>query len=230
MEMGILTGRTDTHLVSLEGSTTRVHRDMAPAFRALRDEAATAGFDLRIVSAFRDYATQLRIWNDKATGKRPLLDDRSRPLEFASLRPEQIVFAILRWSALPGASRHHWGSDIDVVDGRAMPEGYKVQLVPAEVEAGGLFAPLHDWLDGALPRFGFFRPYAEDRGGVSPERWHLSYRPVAEPCFAAYDLPVLETVLRTGDMALKDVALANAKTIFQRYVRNITPPSHVGAV
>ena len=27
--------------------------------------------------------------------------------------------------------------------------------------------------------FGFYRPYASDRGGVQPEPWHLSYAPVA---------------------------------------------------
>ncbi|MCZ8486094.1 D-alanyl-D-alanine carboxypeptidase family protein [Vibrio lentus] len=27
---------------------------------------------------------------------------------------QQKLSAILRWSALPGASRHHWGCDFDV--------------------------------------------------------------------------------------------------------------------
>ena len=26
---------------------------------------------------------------------------------------------------------------------------------------------------------GFFRPYGEDRGGVAPERWHLSFAPLS---------------------------------------------------
>jgi hypothetical protein len=29
---------------------------------------------------------------------------------------------------------------------------------------------------------GFYRPYAVDRGGVAPERWHLSYAPLAAAC------------------------------------------------
>jgi LAS superfamily LD-carboxypeptidase LdcB len=26
---------------------------------------------------------------------------------------------------------------------------------------------------------GFFKPYDQDRGGIAPEPWHISYRPVA---------------------------------------------------
>src|SRR5262249_8973775 len=162
--------------------------------RALSEAAGASGFELKVVSAFRDFATQLRIWNEKATGRRPLLDERSQPLDPARLTREQILHAILRWSAVPGASRHHWGTDFDVVAARAMPEGYRVRLVPEEVERDGLFAPFHDWLDGNLAKFGFFRPYAVDRGGVSPERWHLSYAPVAQRYYDAYDLPLFENV------------------------------------
>ena len=48
---------------------------------------------------------------------------------------------------LPGASRHHWGHDVDIYDAAAMPEGYQIQLTPEEVEGAGIFAPMHDWLD-----------------------------------------------------------------------------------
>ena len=40
------------------------------------------------------------------------------------------MVGILEWSALPGASRHHWGSEFDVFDLAALPEGYRVQLLP----------------------------------------------------------------------------------------------------
>lgn len=219
----LLTGQSDAHVAEIPGEKIRVHREVLGPLASLQDAARKAGFELLVVSGFRDYATQLRIWNEKATGKRPLLDDAARPLDVASLSPEAIVFAILRWSALPGASRHHWGTDIDVVDKRAMPEGYRVQLVPEEVEGAGLFAPFHDWLDGELERHGFFRPYREDRGGVSPERWHLSYRPLAEIYYDALTLERFTSVIQTSTMELKDTALRNAKTLFERFVRNISP-------
>jgi LAS superfamily LD-carboxypeptidase LdcB len=66
----ILTGRTDEHTVKLPQSDIAVHREVVPAFEKLQAAAKTAGFDLQIVSGFRDYASQLRIWNAKATGQR----------------------------------------------------------------------------------------------------------------------------------------------------------------
>ena len=94
--------------------------------------------------------------------------------------PKEIFEAILRWSALPGASRHHWGTDFDVIDGKRLSPEMKVALVPEEFAPGGPFCELHDWLDKNMEGFGFYRPYQTDRGGVSPERWHLSYAPLAK--------------------------------------------------
>ena len=87
------------------------------------------GFRLRLESAYRPFEKQLSIWNRKARGELALLDEFGKPME----RPqdeEELMYAILTWSALPGASRHHLGTDIDVVDGNACPEGYDVQLTP----------------------------------------------------------------------------------------------------
>ena len=89
------------------------------------------------------------------------------------------VEAILLWSALPGASRHHWGTDVDVVDRSACPPGYRPQLMTAEFAPRGIFAKLDGWLAANMGHFGFFRPYTRDRGGVLPEPWHLSYAPVS---------------------------------------------------
>src|SRR5690606_12745574 len=114
-------------------------------------------------------------------GERALLDDLGNPLNYSTLSPIEIMFSILRWSAAPGASRHHWGSDIDVYDAHTQkPE--MVKLVPSECIENGPAAPMHEWLDSLISQnaaFGFYRPYNTDLGGVSPERWHLSYSPVS---------------------------------------------------
>ena len=49
--------------------------------------------------------------------------------------------------AIPGTSRHHWGTDLDVYDAAALPADYRLELSPAEVAPGGLFDSLHRWLD-----------------------------------------------------------------------------------
>jgi LAS superfamily LD-carboxypeptidase LdcB len=225
-----LVGQSDTHLCSAEHAAiigAPIHVAAVAPLLALRSDAATAGFDLAVLSGFRSFERQLSIWNRKAVGLLPVLDSAARPLDVNAMTGAEIVFAILRWSALPGASRHHWGSDMDVYDRGATPDGYEVELVPAEVDAGGMFAPFHEWLDaritaGAAHRF--FRPYDRDRGGIAPERWHLSYSPVATECAGLLTRDLLRTTIERierADMQLKDPVLAHLDEIFDRFVINV---------
>jgi LAS superfamily LD-carboxypeptidase LdcB len=200
-----LVGRTESHLCTAADAQylgARIHGAVVEPFRQLRDQARAAGFELQVLSGFRSFHRQLSIWNRKAG----------------------LVFAILRWSALPGTSRHHWGTDIDVYDSSAKPPGYEIELVPEEVESDGMFGPLHDWLDERISTsssFGFFRPYDRDRNGVAPERWHLSHAPTAATFEAEFSLPRLRDTIRAADMELKDTVLAHLDVICQRFVLNI---------
>jgi LAS superfamily LD-carboxypeptidase LdcB len=222
-----LTGQTEQHLCSpadAERLGAPVHRDVVEPFLRLREEASKEGFDLRIDSGFRSFERQLSIWNRKATGQRAVLDSDAVPLDITKLGERELVFAILRWSALPGASRHHWGTDLDVYDEAARPEGYEMEQIPAEVNPGGRFGPLHAWLDqriAARTACGFFRPYDEDRTGVAPERWHLSYAPVAGPWLRQLTVDVLRETIELADMRLKDVVLHQLDAIYERFVTNI---------
>jgi LAS superfamily LD-carboxypeptidase LdcB len=203
-----LTGRSRGHVVELQAPRCTLHRDAVEPFLAMRGAALAAGIDLVAVSSFRDFDRQRAIWNAKFRGERPVLDRASRALDALALPAAQRVDAILWWSALPGASRHHWGSDLDVIDRAALPADATPQLVPAEFAAGGPFARLDAWLDAHLHRFGFFRPYVSDRGGVSPEPWHLSYAPVSVPAAEALTVEVLREALCAAEAA--GVAAAGA--------------------
>lgn len=187
---------------------------------ALRAEAANAGFDLKVASSYRSFERQLHIWNAKASGLRPVLDDRGLPLDISQLSERDLVYAILRWSALPGASRHHWGTDLDVYDASRMPADYQVQLTRAETEGDGVFAEFHYWLTKELAtgRFAFYRPYLEDRGGIAPEPWHLSYAPLADRYQQALTPEWLRQQLAQTDIMLKTSILDNLADIFQRFV------------
>jgi hypothetical protein len=113
-----------------------------------------------------------------------------------------------------------------VYDASAKPPDYEVELTPAEVDAGGMFAPLHEWLDTCIAEgkaFGFFRPYDRDRGGVAPERWHLSHAPIAREHARLLTPTLLRETLATTDMALADVVLRELDSIFERFVRNVAP-------
>jgi LAS superfamily LD-carboxypeptidase LdcB len=226
---GILVGQDETHLCSAEDAewlTVSVHREVVDPFRELASAAAGAGFDLAILSGFRSFDKQLSIWNRKARGELAVFDSDARALDITSLSDRELVFSILRWSALPGASRHHWGTDLDVYDAAAKPAGYEIELIPSEYQSGGMFAPLSHWLDERIANgsaFGFFRPYDRDRNGVAPERWHLSYAPLASVYARMLSLALFRRTIESADMMLKDVVLAHLDEIVARFVTNTNP-------
>lgn len=230
MDMAPLTGETERHLCSPQEARNLgvlVHADVVGPFLNLKRQATLAGFDVHILSGFRSFEKQLSIWNRKARGELPVLDSQAVPMDIRQLSERELAFAILRWSALPGASRHHWGTDLDVFDAAARPEGYEIELVPEEVDPGGMFGPLHDWLDARIASgtaFGFFRPYDEDREGVAPERWHLSCHPVAQKMERDVSPGILRGTLQRAEMELKDVVLDHLDEIVQRFVLNIGRP------
>jgi LAS superfamily LD-carboxypeptidase LdcB len=219
-----LTGRARTHIEQLEQPRVALHRDAVEAFVALRAGAAMEGIDVTPSSAFRDFHSQAQIWNRKFRGERPLYDRAGNARDHASLTEAQIVDAILVWSAVPGASRHHWGTEIDVYDRAALPDGYRVELLPGEFDRGGVFERLAVWLDTNLQRFGFFRPYDQDRGGVYPEPWHISYAPISVPALAALTPEIVADAIRTEDILGRERVLARLPEIWSTYIANVGSP------
>lgn len=213
-----LTGQTEAHLSLDAESGYLMHTAVVRPFKALRAAAREAGFDLAVASSFRSFERQRIIWNEKATGQRPVLNDAGEVLDISQWKKVDKALAILRWSALPGASRHHWGSDLDIYDRRALgPEG-RLELTSAECEEGGPFYPLHQWLDDYLPATGFYRPYAVDRGGVGREPWHISFRPVARRYEQALTPARLHAVLARTDVVLADTLLEHLDNIYTRFI------------
>jgi LAS superfamily LD-carboxypeptidase LdcB len=220
-----LTGRARTHILDLEHPRCGLHFAAATSFLAMRDAAAAAGLDLVAASSFRDFERQLHIWNAKWRGERSLLDREGRPLDAASLGEAARIDAILCWSALPGGSRHHWGTDCDVFDAAAMPQGYRVQLVSEEYAPGGLFERLTSWLDENMARFGFYRPYASAHCGAGSEPWHLSYWPVANEALEQLTLPVLRRALAGSTILGKHEVLERLPEIYTRFILAVDSPA-----
>jgi LAS superfamily LD-carboxypeptidase LdcB len=219
-----LTGRARSHIVDLDEPKCALHYETVASFLAMREDAARAGIDLRAVSSFRDFDRQRVLWNRKWSGERPLFDRSGIELDNATLTDAQRVDAILCWSAVPGGSRHHWGSDIDVIDAAAMPEGYQVQLLPSEYETGGVFGKLSAWLDRNMHRYGYHRPYASDRGGTGIEPWHISYGPVARRAIEDLSLPVLRRAIASSDLLGKEFVLDRLPEIYTRFILAVDAP------
>lgn len=213
------TGNSTEFLTEYEGFY--LHRDIVNDWQFLVKAAAENGFELAIASAFRDFNRQLTIWNEKALGKRPVLDNDGLPIDMSVLSEDERVFAIMRWSAIPGASRHHWGTDIDIYDRAALPAGYKLQLTGDETKSGGLFEPMHKWLDTCIENqqgFDFFRPY-KGRKGVAEEPWHLSHKLVSadfEACQSESGLYAFYTGL--DGLMLKEAILRNFTFLYESYI------------
>jgi LAS superfamily LD-carboxypeptidase LdcB len=225
MTVDIVTGSTSDHLVALEQAADHkveqyIHRQVMKPLLDLQQAASKAGFDLKICSAFRSFERQLIIWNGKASGSRSVMDELGQPIDIASLDAWQKIQAIMRWSALPAASRHHWGTDFDVYDAKAMPKDYQIQLTPDEVKGTGLFTPMHDWLDQYIQSGNteFYRPYEFDTGGIAPERWHLSYRPLADQYTALQTIDVIAQRLQQSKILLLDTVIEHLDEIYNRFI------------
>ena len=195
-----------------------VDREIVADLQLLVRDATANGFELRLESAYRSFEKQLSIWNRKARGELALLSAAGVPME----RPkdeEELMYAILTWSALPGASRHHLGTDIDVVDGAACPEGYEVQLTPAECE--GMFAKFHAFLTERMvadKAFGFSRVFIPGRGKIRPEGWHIAHLPTSRKRLEHFSLDVLRRIYEQSDMECKRAVLANLPQLAEEYI------------
>jgi LAS superfamily LD-carboxypeptidase LdcB len=199
-------------------------------FQRLQAAAREAGFELTVASGFRSYARQRQIWLEKLKGQRPLLSADGALLDAACLPEKELLHALLRWSALPGASRHHWGTDIDIYDAAALPANSRLQLVPEEYQAGGPMHELSCWLDERISSQqseGFFRPYQRDLGGVAAEPWHLSHYPVAHHYEQQWSLDVFKGLVAELELSVQQALLAEAEHYYQTYVINICQPEWV---
>jgi len=220
-----LTGRARSHVVQRDDLKAALQRDALEPFLAMKAAAAREGIEIEIVSSFRDFAAQQRIWDTKYRGERPLYDSHGKVRDHAALDAAALVDAIVCWSAVPGGSRHHWGSEIDVIDRAAVPSGYRVRLLPSETQAGGVFHRLHQWLDENMALYGYYRPYRTSRGGVFPEPWHLSYAPVATAAASLLTLELFEQAVLASTILGRELVLQRIEAIYRTYVINVDAPA-----
>ena len=216
----VVTGKTDCHIHKFD-DRHGMHNDVVPAWQQMVQAAGKDNITLALASSYRSFDRQLSIWNRKFTGELAILDKDEQVIEPSKLSELEKVHAIMLFSALPGASRHHWGTDIDVYAPNLLGEGQSLCLEQWEYQNGGPMQPLSLWLNEHAHKFGFFFPYDTYRGGVAAEPWHLSHGESAQQLQASLTLDCLYQQLAKADIAGKESILNNLESLYNNYIMNI---------
>ena len=164
-----LYGLDDSHVAAVRGASSHLIRLQPAAARGIFTHARSRGASWTQLANSRVAIEILR-----ANAVFGHVSGRT------ATKTKMLLLKILHWSALPGTSRHHWGTDLDVFDPDALGTE-KLQLEPWEYAEHGPFAKLNQWLDDHAARFGFYRCYADSAtSGVAIEPWHFSYAPLSQ--------------------------------------------------
>jgi LAS superfamily LD-carboxypeptidase LdcB len=122
--------------------------------------------NITVRSSFRSFYDQKYIWNNKFDGI-TAVSGKNLSKEFKNHQARSRE--ILKYSSMPGTSRHHWGTDFDI------------NSLYNDYYNTGEGQIIYEWLKKNAGRFGFCQPYTEGRkGGYSEEKWHWSYKPLSE--------------------------------------------------
>ena len=130
-----------------------IHHQSKDDWLSMCAAAKQDGLDIAIASGFRNFERQLLIWQLKVRGERAVYSLEGSPINTEELEPADLITAIMLFSALPGASRHHWGNRYRCFMHQILlPDGYQLQLTASEYAEKGPLYPLHQWLKALRQR------------------------------------------------------------------------------
>ncbi len=142
---------------------TEVYTNYLAMYQAAKKE----GVNLKIISAARTFEEQTWIWEDKW---------KKNKVKY----PADTVLSafIMQYSAMPGTSRHHWGTEVDL---NSTSDSYYETATGKKV---------YEWLVQNANSFGFCQTY-DSKGmarttGYNEEKWHWSYFPLSEQFLKNY--------------------------------------------
>lgn len=186
-----------------------VRKDTYKAFLAMDSAAREDGVVLQIRSATRNFEYQKSIWERKWTGKTPI--ENGEKISESTPDPVERALKILRYSSMPGTSRHHWGTDIDLNNftNRFFEHGEGLKI--------------YTWLEDHAASYGFRQPYTEKDSlrphGYNEEKWHWSFYPVSD-VLTEYAAKHLKDSMISG---FKGAETAEQINVVETYVLGINP-------
>ncbi|MBT8271760.1 MAG: M15 family metallopeptidase [Bacteroidia bacterium] len=174
---------------NLQGNGYKLRTEVNDAFLSMVKEAKTSGIDIRCVSGYRSFNRQKAIWERKY-----------RKYRADGLKPEKAIRKIIEYSTIPGTSRHHWGTDLDLVDGNFIDTPNL--LSESNFEKGKPFHKLKIWLDENAGNYGFYEVYTNDpeRKGFKYEPWHFSYKALAVDYLKQYKKLDVLSILQSEEV------------------------------
>ena len=168
----------------LYGDGFQVRKEAYDAFISMKNAALKDNISIEVVSSYRNFAHQNRIWERKYKANTE-----------QGLSPDKAIEKIIEYSTIPGTSRHHWGTDMDLIDGN-VPQPKNV-LSPEHFEGNGNYVKFKKWMDEHSRDYGFYLVYNDDpdRKGVKYEPWHYSYKALSYDYLKAYRKLNLKDIL-----------------------------------
>jgi D-alanyl-D-alanine carboxypeptidase len=185
-----------------------LRKEAIASFVKMYDAAKKEGVNLKIISATRNFNEQKSIWEAKWNGSRLV---NGKNLSQTINDPIERAKTILRYSSMPGTSRHHWGTDMDL---NSLENAYFTSAEGKKV---------YDWLKKNAAQFGFCQPYSvknETRpNGYEEEKWHWSYTPLSIVILKEYSKKINAENI-AGFAGSETAAKLN---IIENYVKGINP-------
>lgn len=200
--------------IPLMGKDINLIKGAYEAFVEMKKAAYSDGIDLKIASSYRSFYHQQAIWERKYL----------QYTEEEGMEPLPAIEKIIEYSTIPGTSRHHWGTDIDIIDGYQKTDGDV--LVAEKFEEGGPFANLKQWMEEHANHYGFYIVYTKNpkRRGFKYEPWHYSYAPISIPMLKAYRRLNLMRILPKEDiLGAEHFTTGFIRTYIQDNILNINP-------
>ena len=173
----------------LYGTGYKLQKKAHQAYLEMNYEAKKSDMNIRVVSSYRSFNHQNLIWTRKF--KRY----RSR-----NLSTQNAVQYNIRYTAIPGSSRHHWGTEMDVVDGSIKTSRYPLNT--KNFHGYGIYTSFREWMDSNAHRFGFYQVYTNDhqRRGFKYEPWHYSFAELAKPMLKEYNERDIQNILKQQEL------------------------------
>lgn len=167
------------------GKDHKLRKEAHEAFLKMKTEAQKEGIKIGFVSSYRSFKHQKRIWERKFNRNKAL-----------GLSNKENIKKIIEYSTIPGTSRHHWGTDIDIIDLNAKQPNNLLQ--PKNYHGNGPFCKLKNWMDDNANRFGFYLVYTNNgnRKGFKYEPWHYSYKPLSSLYLKKYKTLNLTKIIK----------------------------------